>query len=91
MKHANHSKQLTRIKKIAGQVAGIQKMVQEERYCVDILTQIKAAKSALQSLESVILEEHLHHCLSHAAASKDKSVMDEKIAEITELLKKSIR
>ncbi|MCF8060423.1 MAG: metal-sensitive transcriptional regulator [Bacteriovoracaceae bacterium] len=91
MKHADHSLHLARIKKIGGQVNGIQKMVQDGRYCVEILTQIKAAKSALKSLESVILEEHIRHCLAQAASSKDKLVIEEKIAEISDLLKKSIR
>ena len=62
-KGTDHTSHLPRIKKIEGQVRGISKMIEEERYCIDILTQFKAVRSALKSLESKILEEHLSHCV----------------------------
>jgi len=61
-------------------------MVEEERYCMDILTQIKAIKSALCSVEGKIIEEHLDHCVHEALASKSKAATDEKLSEIKQLL-----
>jgi CsoR family transcriptional regulator, copper-sensing transcriptional repressor len=82
MKGANHSAHLKRLKRVEGQVRGITRMVEEEVYCVDILRQIKAVRGALRSLESKILEEHLHHCV------KD-SVKPEKMDEVIALLKET--
>jgi DNA-binding FrmR family transcriptional regulator len=60
---------LRRLRRIEGQVRGLQKMVEEEQYCIDILTQISATTSALQSVALGLLDEHLSHCVVHAAAS----------------------
>lgn len=88
-KHAEHTNHLPRIKRIEGQIRGISKMVEEERYCVDILTQIKATRSALKSLESKILEEHLNHCV-HKAISTGNSVESKQlIDELLMLVKKA--
>ena len=82
-----HTDQLHRINRIEGQVRGIKKMVEEERYCVDILTQIKAIKSALSSVETNIVEEHLNHCMNHAMMAKDEDRTREIVSEIKSLLK----
>lgn len=66
---------------------GISKMVEEQRYCLDIVTQIKAIKSALSSVESEIVDNHLDHCVHQAISSKKTSEVDGKLAEIKELLK----
>ena len=60
---------LRRLRRIEGQVRGLQKMVEEEQYCIDILTQISATTSALQSVALGLLDEHLSHCVVRAAAS----------------------
>ena len=60
---------LRRLRRIEGQVRGLQKMVEEEKYCIDILTQISATTSALQSVALGLLDEHLGHCVVRAAAS----------------------
>ena len=86
---ANHKALHTRVSKIEGQVRGIKKMIEEEKYCVDVLTQIKAARSALKSLELSVLEGHLNHCVMAAVESNSKSDAVEKIDEILELLRKS--
>ncbi|KRP11125.1 MAG: hypothetical protein ABS21_01025, partial [SAR86 cluster bacterium BACL1 MAG-121105-bin34] len=59
MKHATHKDQLINLKKIEGQVRGLQAMIEEEKYCVDILNQVKAVKNALVSVEGKILKTHL--------------------------------
>ncbi|MDD0851747.1 metal-sensitive transcriptional regulator [Halobacteriovorax sp. GB3] len=89
MKGANHKALLNRIKRIEGQVRGLANMVESEKYCIDILTQIKAQRSALKSLELEILENHLHHCVKEAIDSGDNDVVDDKINEVLEILKKS--
>lgn len=88
-KHADHSNEIKRINRIEGQVRGIKKMVEEGKYCVDILTQVKAARSALKSLELNILENHTNHCLIKAMESGSKKEAKEKVDEIIELLRRS--
>ena len=73
MEHAAHAyignkdAYLNRLKRIEGQARGLQKMVEEEKYCIDILTQISAMTSALESVALGLLDEHLNHCVLHAA------------------------
>lgn len=88
-KGTSHSKQLHRLKRIEGQIRGIAKMVEEQRYCIDILIQVKAVKSALSSFETNIIEEHLNHCVLKAINSKNHNEAKEVIKEIKELLKKT--
>ena len=59
---------LKRLRRIEGQVRGLQRMVEEEAYCIDVLTQVSAATKALQSVAVALLEEHLRHCVTDAAA-----------------------
>lgn len=89
MKHASHKEHLPRISRIEGQVRGIKKMVEEEKYCVDILTQIKAARSAMKSLELKILEGHALHCLGSAMESGEQEILEQKLVEIISLLRKT--
>ncbi|MAF78862.1 MAG: transcriptional regulator [Halobacteriovoraceae bacterium] len=91
LKHAVHKSQLTRINRIEGQVRGIKNMVEQEKYCVEILTQIKAVRSALKSLEMQILEGHAHHCLLSAMKSGNEDEASTKINELLELIKKSTK
>ncbi|MGK0367722.1 MAG: DNA-binding FrmR family transcriptional regulator [Thermoproteota archaeon] len=89
VEHACHKNEIKRINRIEGQIRGIKNMVQEGQYCVDILTQVKAARSALKSLELNILESHANHCLINAMKSGSESESKEKINEIMLLLKRS--
>ena len=87
-KGASHSPQLSRLNRIEGQIRGIAKMVEEERYCIDILTQMRAVKSALSAVESNIIEQHLNHCVHEALNSKNRGETDRVMKEIKNLLKK---
>ncbi len=66
---SNQADHLARLRKIEGQVRGLHRMVDEEQYCIDVLTQIASVTKALQSLAVRLLDEHLHHCVSSAVAS----------------------
>ncbi len=88
---ADHKALLTRVNRVEGQIRGVKGMMEEGKYCVDILTQIKAARSALKSLELLILEGHVNHCLMNAVSSGPKADIEEKIKEIMELIKKSTK
>ncbi len=84
---ADHKDQITRINRIEGQVRGIKSMIEEDKYCVDIVNQIKAIRSALKSVEFIILEKHLNCCVKQAASKKDKRDIDEKIDELMKLIR----
>ncbi|MDL4839659.1 metal-sensing transcriptional repressor [Aquibacillus rhizosphaerae] len=68
---SEQQKVLNRLKRIEGQVRGIQKMVEDDRYCIDILVQMSAINSALKNTGFQILEKHMHHCVSHAIQTGD--------------------
>ena len=87
-KHPCHDKDLPRLNRIGGQVDGVKKMIEEGRYCPDILTQIKAIRSALKSVEANILERHLASCVTSAMQSGGKKEQNKKIEEIKELFKR---
>ena len=86
MKHATHKDNLINLKKIEGQLRGLQAMIEEEKYCVDILNQIKAVKNALISVEGKILKVHLRACIKGSLG--DETLVDNKIEEIVKLLKR---
>jgi DNA-binding FrmR family transcriptional regulator len=67
------TRNLNRLKRIEGQVRGVQRMVQDERYCIDILTQITAIEQALRAVSSELLNNHIKHCIRHAVASSPAS------------------
>ena len=73
-----------RLHRIEGQVRGIERMVEDERYCIDILTQIAAATTALESVALKILDEHVNHCVAGALESGDAEVAAEKSRELLE-------
>ncbi|TGD89890.1 transcriptional regulator [Mycolicibacterium sp. CH28] len=79
-----------RLRRIEGQVRGIGKMIDEDKYCIDVLTQISAASSALQSVALGLLEEHLNHCVSHAVAEGGEEA-DKKLAEATAAIARLVR
>jgi DNA-binding FrmR family transcriptional regulator len=77
-----------RLRRIEGQVRGVQKMVEEGRYCVDILTQIDAVTAALGRVQDQILEAHLNHCVADALEGSDTGERREKVDEVVNLLRK---
>jgi len=74
-----------RLARIEGQVRGIARMVAEERYCIDILNQMQAIKSALRKVEEEILKSHAAHCVAHAIKSGDTKDQTQKFSELVEL------
>jgi DNA-binding FrmR family transcriptional regulator len=81
---------LKRLKRIEGQVRGIQRMVEEDTYCIDVLTQISAVNKAMQSVAVGLLNAHLHHCVAHALAEGGDEV-DAKIAEATAAIERLVK
>ena len=81
---------LNRLRRIEGQVRGLQRMVEEEQYCIDILTQVSATTKALQSVALGLLEEHMSHCVVRAAAAGGAEA-DKKIREATEAIARLVR
>lgn len=84
--HPNHSAVLIRLNRAAGQIKGVSAMIEEKRYCVDILTQLKAVQAALRSVEAEVMEGHLRSCIQDAFASKNARNMEEKIQELIKLM-----
>ena len=82
MKHAEHRTQLARLRRIEGQVKGLIGMIEDERYCVDILTQARAIRAALKKVEGAILQEHVEHCVAGAFESGDRKEERAKIDEL---------
>lgn len=80
-----------RLRRIEGQVRGIAQMVEDERYCVDILTQVQAVKSALGKAESAMLKRHAATCVAEAIASGDENEQRAKFTELVELFEKAKR
>ena len=80
-----------RLLRIEGQVRGIQRMVEEERYCMDVLTQISAIHESLRKVSEVLLRDHLSHCVSSAAQSGDSKKADEIYDELVDLFNKYAR
>jgi len=86
----NKDAQLKRLRRIEGQIRGLQRMVESDTYCIDILTQVSAATKALESVALGLLDDHLHHCVVHAAQDPTQSV-DEKIAEASAAIARLVR
>ena len=89
MDHHDKPKLLNRLSRIEGQVRGVARMVEDDRYCIDILTQIRAVKAALGRVETELLRGHLSHCVEGAIISGDKDEQRKKAAELIELLERS--
>lgn len=87
---SDKDKYLNRMKRIEGQARGISRMVDEEKYCIDILTQISALKSALEAVAVGLLDEHLKHCVLDAART-DAADADLKLKEATDAIARLVR
>ena len=81
---------LKRLRRIEGQARGLQRMVEDEKYCIDILTQVSAVTSALQSVALGLLEEHMSHCVVDAARAGGREA-DEKVREAAEAIARLVR
>jgi len=89
-KHPDYSKLIPRINRAIGQLGGIKKMIEERRYCPEIIMQLRAVGSACQSIEIIMLQKHLESCVTQAFESNDINSQKEKIRELTNLYKGKI-
>ena len=85
---ATHDETLNRLSRIAGQVQGVRKMVEDRKYCIAIITQIQAVRSALRAVELQILEKHMSQCVRGAFASGSSTDAGEKMEELLRVMKK---
>ena len=91
MQNATKAAVLKRLSRIEGQVRGVARMVGEDRYCIDVVTQISAVRAALRRAEEEILRDHVAHCVEHAIASGNKKDQRQKVAEIMDVLGRAER
>src|SRR6185503_14318268 len=82
---------LKRLQRIEGQVRGLSRMVEEDRYCIDVVTQLSAVRAALRAVEEEVLRDHAGHCIEHAIASGNKAEQRRKVAELMDVLNRSAR
>jgi len=82
---------LKRLNRIEGQVRGLARMLEEDRYCIDVVTQIAAVRAALRRAEEEILRDHVAHCVEHAIASGNKADQRRKIAELMDVVGRADR
>ena len=80
-----------RLNRIEGQVRGLARMVEDDRYCIDIVTQISAVRAALRKVEEEILKDHVAHCVEHAITSGNKTDQRQKIAELMDVVGRASR
>ena len=82
---------LARLKRIEGQVRGLHRMVEEDTYCIDVLTQVSAATKALQSVALGLVDEHLRHCVRDAAAGDDPAEAERVLTEATKAIERLVK
>jgi len=80
---------IKRLKRIEGQVRGLSRMVEEDRYCIDIITQVSAVRAALRRVEQEVLRDHIGHCVKEAMQSNDVRNQDRTINELIDVLARS--
>ncbi len=85
-RHPSHHDQLRRLNRARGQLDGVVKMINEERYCIDILTQLRAARSALRAVEDGVLRTHVQHCIQDELARGHTDKPNERIDELVDVL-----
>ena len=91
MKKDTRDNCLKRLRRIEGQVQGLARMVEADRYCIDVVTQIAAARAALRRVEEEVLRDHVAHCVEHAIDSGDRTEQRKKIAELIDVLGRTDR
>ena len=89
IKSGDKEKLQNRLKRIEGQVRGLQRMVDEEAYCIDVLTQISSSVSALEKVGTLLLQDHVEHCVRRSIENRDEA--DEKIEELTAAIERFLR
>jgi len=89
--HDDKAQVLARLRRIEGQVRGLQRMVDEDTYCIDVLTQLAAVSKALQGVGVLLLDEHLQHCVAGAAAGGDGARTEELVHEATRAIERLLR
>jgi len=91
MHEATRKPLLDRLRRIEGQVGGLLRMVEEDRYCIDVLTQIQAVRAALHKVEEQILRDHVSHCVAHAFSSGDAGEQRQKVEELVDTIGRMTR
>lgn len=91
MKRDNKAALANRLSRIEGQVRGVARMIDEDRYCIDILTQLQAVRAALAKVETELLNDHLHHCVEGALSGGDAADQRQKVNELIQLLQRGAR
>ena len=91
MNRQNKPALLNRLSRIEGQVRGVARMIDEDRYCIDVLTQLQAVRAAVARVETELLKDHLGHCIEGAIVSGDRDEQRQKAAELIHLLERSAR
>lgn len=91
MDRENKPRLLNRLSRIEGQVRGVARMVEDDRYCIDVLTQLQAIRAAVKRVESELLKTHLDHCVTQALVDGDEAERRAKAAELIELLDRGAR
>lgn len=86
--HPSHKGQVSRINRAIGQLEAVKRMIDEEKYCVDIMSQLRAARNAIKTIELGVLETHMGACVTDVSCSKDEKLKTKRIGEIMGLLKK---
>jgi DNA-binding FrmR family transcriptional regulator len=89
--HDDKAAVLARLKRVEGQVRGLQRMVEDDTYCIDVLTQVSAATKALQSVAMQLLDDHLRHCVAHAVQSDDASETERVMTEATKAIERLVK
>ena len=84
----SHKTEIARINRAIGQLEAVKRMIEKEDYCVDIMSQLRAARNAVKTIELGVLERHMNACMSEACCQSDDKQKNERIAELMELLKK---
>jgi len=84
----SHLEELGRLKKIEGQIKGVQKMIQDDRYCIDILTQLSSVVGAIKSVEENIINRHLRTCVADSFVNRDRKEKEKKVQEVIDILLK---
>lgn len=86
MQHVTKTACLKRLSRVEGQIRGLAGMVEADRYCIDVVTQIAAARAALKRVEQMVLKDHVGHCVEHAITSGDQKEQRKKVAELMDVL-----
>ena len=82
---------LKRLRRVEGQIRGLQRMVEDDQYCIDVLTQVAAASKALQGVAVQLLDDHLRHCVNGAASAGDDARADDLVGEATRAVERLLR